>query len=158
MIMLKNIKIFNISRQPMREFIPAELPLDIPISEAVYKLLITASRALSELRGIARTIPNRYILINALSLQEAKDSSEIENIITTHDELFLANISKSKITQATKEVQDYSKALQIGFWLIRKDKLFRNSHILAIQKNLKVKMWVLDNKVEQCLKILLPMR
>ncbi len=102
----------------MKEFIPNELPLEIPISENMYKLLVTASRALSELRGIARTIPNRFILINALVLQEAKDSSEIENIITTHDELFLSQVDKSKMAKATKEVQDYGKALQIGFWLI----------------------------------------
>lgn len=121
----------------MREFIPNELPLEIPISENIYKSLVTASRALSELRGIARTIPNRFILINALVLQEAKDSSEIENIITTHDELFLSQVDKSKMAKATKEVRDYSKALQIGFWLISRDRLFRNSHILAIQKRLE---------------------
>ncbi len=121
----------------MKEFIPNELPLEIPISENMYKLLVTASRALSELRGIARTIPNRFILINALVLQEAKDSSEIENIITTHDELFLSQVDKSKMAKATKEVQDYGKALQIGFWLISRDRLFRNSHILAIQKRLE---------------------
>lgn len=121
----------------MREFIPNELPLEIPISENIYKLLVAASRALSELRGIARTIPNRSILINALVLQEAKDSSEIENIITTHDELFLSQVDESKMTKATKEVRDYGKALQIGFWLIGRDKLFRTSHILAIQKRLE---------------------
>lgn len=121
----------------MKEFIPSELPLNIPISEDIYRLLISASRALSELNVVAKTIPNRYILINALILQEAKDSSEIENIITTHDELFLASVDESKITQATKEVRDYARALEIGFWLINKDKLFRNSHILAIQKKLE---------------------
>lgn len=121
----------------MKEFIPNELPLNIPISKDIYKLLISASRALSGLNGVAKTIPNRYILINALILQEAKDSSEIENIITTHDELFLASIDESKITQATKEVRDYAKALEIGFWLISRDKLLRNSHILAIQKKLE---------------------
>ncbi|WP_300764205.1 Fic family protein [Helicobacter sp. UBA3407] len=121
----------------MKEFIPNELPLEIPISENMYKLLVTASRALSELRGIARTIPNRFILINALVLQEAKDSSEIENIITTHDELFLSQVDKSKMAKATKEVQDYGKALQIGFRLISRDRLFRNSYVLAIQKRLE---------------------
>ncbi|MCX2683400.1 Fic family protein [Campylobacter sp. MIT 21-1685] len=121
----------------MKEFIPNELPLEIPISENIYKLLVTASRALSELRGIARTIPNRYILINALALQEAKDSSEIENIITTHDELFLSQVDEGKLTQATKEVQNYQSALIKGFELIKKDEIFKTSHILAIQKRLE---------------------
>lgn len=121
----------------MREFIPDELPLDIRISEDIYRLLVSASRALSGLNGIAKTIPNRGILINALVLQEAKDSSEIENIITTHDELFLARIDKSRVTRATKEVQDYERALRIGFGLIDRSGLFLNSHILAIQKKLE---------------------
>lgn len=121
----------------MKEFVPNELPLNITMSENIYKLLIFASRTLSGLNGVAKTIPNRNILINALILQEAKDSSEIENIITTHDELFLAGIGESKITQEAKEVQDYARALEIGHWLINKDKLFRNPHILAIQKRLE---------------------
>ncbi|MGX2973150.1 Fic family protein [Helicobacter sp. T3_23-1059] len=120
----------------MREFIPDELPLDIHISEAIYKLIISAYRALGDLNKVAGTIPSNDLLINALILQEAKDSSEIENIITTHDELFLASVDDSKMTQATKEVRDYAKALNIGFWLIDRNKLFINSHILTIQKKL----------------------
>ena len=61
-------------------------------TRAVLKQLVTAHRYLAELKGIAATIPNPEILINALSLQEAKDSSEIENIFTTQDELFQADI------------------------------------------------------------------
>ena len=54
----------------------------------ILKRLASASRQLAELKGIAASIPNQGILINTLALQEAKDSSEIENIVTTHDELF----------------------------------------------------------------------
>ena len=121
----------------MQEFIPEELPLKIDLNNVIIGKLIEASRELSRLNGIAKIIPNQAILINALVLQEAKDSSEIENIITTHDELFLSQVDKYKMTPATKEVQDYRKALQIGFWLIGRDRLFRNSHILAIQKRLE---------------------
>lgn len=121
----------------MSEFIPKELPIDIEISSHIYKKLISASRALSELNGFAKIIPNRNILINSLVLQEAKDSSEIENIITTHDELFLVKIDESKITQEAKEVQNYELALKKGFDLIKKDKLLLNSHILKIQELLE---------------------
>lgn len=76
---------------------------------------------------MARSIPNRNILINTLILQEAKDSSEIENIITTHDELFLSHFDNQHISQATKEVRDYARALQRGFELIRQDCLLKNS-------------------------------
>jgi Fic family protein len=55
---------------------------------AILKKLASSSRQLAELKGIAATIPNQGILINTVGLQEAKDSSEIENIVTTHDELF----------------------------------------------------------------------
>lgn len=121
----------------MNEFIPKELPINIEISHYIYKKLISASRTLSELNGFAKIIPNRNILINALVLQEAKDSSEIENIITTHDELFLVKIDESKITQEAKEVQNYELALKKGFDLIKKDKLLLNSHILKIQELLE---------------------
>jgi len=66
-----------------------ELPLAIDVeSKAVLKRLPKAHAALAELKGIASTIPNKGILINTLGLQEAKDSSAIENIITTHDDLY----------------------------------------------------------------------
>ena len=55
------------------------LPLAIELETA------SAHRFLAELKGMSRSIPNQSILVNTLSLQEAKDSSAIENIITTHD-------------------------------------------------------------------------
>jgi hypothetical protein len=68
---------------PLDQLNPARF--DAP---AILKRLASSSRALAELKGIAASIPNQGILINTLGLQEAKDSSEIENIVTTHDELF----------------------------------------------------------------------
>ena len=57
---------------------------------ATLRQLSKSSKALGELKGIAQTMPNQEMLINAVVLQEAKDSSEIENIITTQDELYKA--------------------------------------------------------------------
>ncbi len=69
-----------------------------------------STAALAELKGIAKTIPNQAMLINAIVLQEAKDSSEIENIITTQDELYKALIvNKTHISPDTKEVVNYRK-------------------------------------------------
>lgn len=70
-------------------------------------------------------------------MQEAKDSNAIENIITTHDELFLAQVDESRITQNAKEVQNYELALKKGFKLIKDEKLLLNKHILEIQKRLE---------------------
>jgi len=95
-----------------REFIPQELPLDFKPTEQIYKALNRASRKFGELNGFIKNIPNHDILINSLVLQEAKDSSAIENIITTHDELFLAQIDETKIAQSAKEVINYEIALK----------------------------------------------
>ncbi|PSJ79943.1 Fic family protein [Neisseria iguanae] len=107
-------------------------------SVAVLKKLTSAHRYLAELKGICRSIPNQAILINTLSLQEAKDSSEIENIITTHDELFRASLPHSgENSPAIKEVQNYSSALHCGFELVVQSGMLTNNHILAIQAELE---------------------
>ncbi|MES0489600.1 MAG: Fic/DOC family N-terminal domain-containing protein [Leptospirales bacterium] len=103
----------------------------------IMKALNRASRSLAELKGEAKTIPNERILINTLSLQEAKDSSAIENIITTNDELFRASVDESFKNLATKEVQNYSEALKYGFKLIKKFELLTTNHIAKIHENLE---------------------
>ncbi len=103
----------------------------------VLRALNKASRALAELKGEAKTIPNENILINTLGLQEAKDSSAIENIVTTNDELFLANVSDTVENIAAKEVQNYSKALKHGFGLVRKYQLLTSNNIVEIQAELE---------------------
>jgi Fic family protein len=87
---------------------------------------------------VSRTIPNEQILINTLTLQEAKDSSAIENIITTHDELFKAELFIDNLTSpSAKEVQNYAHSLRAGFDLLRKDKLLTEQRILDIQERLE---------------------
>ena len=72
----------------MTNFTLKPLPVDVDLeTRAVLKKTAFAHRYLAELKGMAATIPNETILISTLTLQEAKDSSEIENIITTHDDL-----------------------------------------------------------------------
>ena len=103
----------------------------------ILKKVNTANKALAELKGITKTIPNSGILINTLVLQEAKDSSAIENIITTHDELFKADLEIEKINFATKEVQDYSYALKKGFELVETNQILVTRHIVEIQEILE---------------------
>ena len=97
-----------------------DLPLLPPKREletkAVLKKCVAANRALAELKGAGDLIPNQAVLINAIPLQEAKLSSEIENIVTTQDALFQAALDESKVTDwATKEVLRYRTALWRGF-------------------------------------------
>jgi Fic family protein len=106
-------------------------------TRAVLKQLVTAHRYLAELKGVAATIPNPEILISALSLQEAKDSSEIENIFTTQDELFQADIfSDSSRNAASKEVRRYAAALRSGFERMRGDQLITVNRIVEFHETL----------------------
>jgi len=116
-----------------------KLPLKQDIeTKKVLKKLASAHRALAELKGIVSSIPNSTILINTLGLQEAKDSSAIENIITTHDDIFKAglNLDGFKSLNA-KEVQNYISALKKGFASIKKNKILTNNTIIEIQSELE---------------------
>ncbi len=116
-----------------------ELPLSTDIeTKRILKTLPFAHAALAELKGIASTIPNQSILINTLGLQEAKDSSAIENIITTHDDLFKSELNLDSFnTLNAKEVQNYISALKKGFELIKSSGLLTNKVILQIQEALE---------------------
>lgn len=96
-----------------------------------------AIAALSELKGIAKLIPNQEMLINAIVIQESKDSSEIENIITSQDELYKAlTINQTKFDSQIKEVIGYRKALNLGYKLIKKNGFLSVNNIIRIQKEL----------------------
>lgn len=105
---------------------------------AILKKLAISSRRLAELKGIAGSIPHQGILINTLGLQEAKDSSAIENIITTHDELFKDDVlPESFANPAAKEVLRYRQALRVGFEQVRRSGLLTANHIIGIQAELE---------------------
>ena len=84
-------------------------------TKAILKRCITARAALAELKQAAELIPNQNMLINTLPLLEAKDSSEIENIVTTTDKLFQHAQSENLADPATKEALRYRTALYSGF-------------------------------------------
>lgn len=111
------------------------LPLGKDIeSKAILKKIAGARSSLAELKGVATSIPNQAILIDTLSLQEAKDSSAIENIITTHDELYrsdsLANTFRSV---ASKEVYAYAYALKSGHDEVVRRRVLTANQIIDIQ-------------------------
>jgi len=115
------------------------LPLKLDVeTKTILKSLPSAHAALAELKGIASTIPNQNILLNTLGLQEAKDSSAIENIITTHDELYKSELNPDSFkSPEAKEVQNYISALKKGFDLVRRNDLLTNNIIIEIQKELE---------------------
>lgn len=118
-------------------FLP--LPYDLE-TKAVLKQLNRANRFLAELKGVALTIPNENILVSTLTLQEAKDSSEVENIVTTQDDLYQGaaeSLSNFVSNAATKEVLNYREALQQGFYLVKEKCVLTSSVIKEIQKQLE---------------------
>ncbi len=123
----------------MKHWEISELPFDADLeTKKVLKSLPAAHAALAELKGIASTMPNQNILINTLGLQEAKDSSAIENIITTHDDLYKSELNFDAFKSLNaKEVQNYISALKKGFELTSKSGLLTNKTILQIQEVLE---------------------
>lgn len=118
---------------------PSYLPYEKDLeTKVVLKKLVGAHRALAELKGVAQTIPKQEILINTLILQEAKDSSEVENIVTTHDELYKSSLGLEKyISPAAKEVQNYIAAIKRGFSIVSKQKVLSTNNIIEIQEILE---------------------
>ena len=115
------------------------LPLNRDVeSKDVLRALLGAHTALAELRAVAETIPNQHILINTLTLEEAKDSSAVENIITTHDELYRYELSLNlSASPHAKEVQSYVSAVKRGYELIRKTEMLTTKSIIEIQQDRK---------------------
>jgi Fic family protein len=128
-------------KQPYNDLPLLPPPGDLETKQ-VLKKCVAANKALAELKGAGDLIPNQAMLINAIPLQEAKLSSEIENIVTTQDALFQAALDESRVTDpATKEVLRYRTALKRGFKEVE-SKPFRLSlleELCGVLRNEKVK-------------------
>lgn len=111
------------------------LPLQIDFeTKAVLKKLANAHKSLAEFKGVMSSIPNQNILLETLTLREAKESSAIENIISTFAEVYQSSVFSNLFTSPeAKEVHLYAEALKQGFELIQKSGLLTNNHILEIQ-------------------------
>ena len=104
-------------------------------TKKILRKVAQAHKALAELKGIITSIPNENILIETLSLREARESSAIENIISTFAEVYQSSlVSQQFASPAAKEVHQYAEALKTGFGLIKKHGLLTNNFILRIHK------------------------
>ena len=114
------------------------LPLKKDIeTKRILKQLSRTSRALAELKGVANTMPNQNILINAIMINEAKTSSGIENIVTTHDEIYKAMVRTTDTSPAAKEVVDYRAAIWEGYRLVKEKQMITTNVIVKIQEKLE---------------------
>jgi len=113
------------------QFLPPEIELE---TRRILRQLTRSHRALAELKGFSDMIPNKNILINAITINEAKDSSEIENIITTHDELFKVMSVENHQNPAAKEVVKYRSALWHGYKLVKEKGFLTTNMMIEIQQ------------------------
>jgi len=103
-------------------------------SKNVLRALVKATKAISLLKGYSELLPNKSTLINAILLNESKNSSAIENIITTHDDLFDSLGSNTIKGAATKEVLNYKEALWQGYNLVKSKGFLTTNMIVEIQE------------------------
>jgi len=120
-----------------------DLP-DLPLKKEFYQTVEILEKlgdtkaALARLHGRSVVIPNQGLLINTISLQEAKISSAIENVFTTDDELYKAYSDKStEATGASKEVLRYREALWSGFNYLKKNKQFNQEYFIQVFQEIK---------------------
>ncbi len=116
-----------------------KLPLDIELyTIETLKKLSDVNFKIGELKGILNQLPNPEILLNAITLGEAKDSSEIENIITTYDELYKEMANPSSSFGAAKEVLRYHRAIMTGYNYIKENGFISVRLIKDIQNEIEI--------------------
>ncbi|MDQ3003393.1 MAG: Fic family protein [Fibrobacterota bacterium] len=114
--------------------LPPSVSFETP---AVFRAILPAARTLARLDGYLETLPNPSILLNNLILQEARASSEIENIFTTFDDVSRAFASREAVSSPeVKEVLQYRQALWEGFEKIKSQGMMRLSGVLEIHTHL----------------------
>ena len=118
----------------------------------ILKQLSRTSRALAELKGIAQTMPNQNILINAIMINEANTSSRIENIVTTYDEIYKAMVRTNDASPAAKEVTDYRAAIWEGYNLVKEKQMINTNIIIKIQEKLEHNQAGIRNTIRNCYK------
>jgi Fic family protein len=116
--------------------LPPSVNIEIP---EVFRLTIKANKLLAELKGFCQTLPNPNLLLNTIVLQESKESSAIENIVTTQDELYKAtlNLIDQIKNPAAKEVIQYREALYWGLDQMNKTGLITTNLLVGIMQRLR---------------------
>lgn len=113
-------------------------PADFVESSEILRHLVKASRYLGELNGLCESLPDPQLLINTIILQESKDSSAIENIVTTQDELYKAATEEGTTNHAAKEVLSYREALYVGLKKMQSQKnLLLTSTMVEVVQTIK---------------------
>lgn len=126
--------------EPFNELPLLPPPEEIENDPVVLKKLVASSRALASVNTNILRLPNPYMLVNTIALQEAKTSTAIENIFTTEDELYKAaseTAQEENTDTATKEVLRYREALWAGYDNLKKKEVVDLQMILRVFQNIK---------------------
>ena len=120
-----------------------QLP-DLPPKEnletvELLKLSIQANKLLAELKGYCQTLPNPELLLNTIVLQESKDSSAVENIVTTQDELYKATLGFGDVIKnpAAKEVIQYRQAMYWGLEVMQAKGIITTNLLVGVMQRLR---------------------
>jgi len=115
--------------------LPPAVDLETP---EIFKASIRANKLLAELKGFCQTLPNPELLLNTIVLQESKESSAIENIVTTQDELYKATLMGDKVkNQAAKEVLQYREAMYYGLEELKNKEIITTNLLVGIMQKLR---------------------
>lgn len=111
-----------------------KLPFDLNLDDIdILKALSNANNKIGELNGLVKALPNPNIILNAVILGEAKESSEIENIVTTYDRIFKEITLKTK-DASSKEVVNYRQAILHGFKLLNDNGFISTNMLVEIHR------------------------
>ncbi len=111
------------------------LPFDVNLDTVdILKKLNLANNSIGELKGVMNLLPNPDIILSLLNVSESKDSSAIENIITTYEEIFKELITKKDLSRPSKEVNNYRKAIHTGYEELQKNGFISSNMIVRIQE------------------------
>ncbi|MFA6842918.1 MAG: Fic/DOC family N-terminal domain-containing protein [Bacilli bacterium] len=112
-----------------------KLPFEVDLNTIeILKELSIANSNIGELKGMLNTLPNPKLVLSLVLISESKDSSAIENIITTYDQIFKEIVSKNPLGGKPKEVVNYKQAIAHGLELVKMNKLISTNILVEIQK------------------------
>lgn len=115
--------------------LPPKVTLETP---EIFKSTIRANKLLAELKGFCQTLPNPELLLNTIVLQESKESSAIENIVTTQDELYKATLMGENVkNQQAKEVLQYRRAMYYGLQELDRHQLITTNLLVGVMQILR---------------------
>lgn len=131
------------SKRAFDRDLPFNALLDLPPKQnletpEIFRATIRANKLLAELKGFCQTLPNPELLLNTIVLQESKESSAIENIVTTQDELYKATLMGNKVkNEAAKEVLQYREAMYFGMEELSKKGVITTNLLVGIMQKIR---------------------